>query len=501
MNRTGIFVMYDSEGIVDDYRLYIIKEMRLVCSRLIVTVNGLLTDKSINQVKEYTDEIYYRTDDGFDAGAIKDTLIKYITWEKVIEMDELMWCNDSCYGPFIPFQTIIEQMEGKGYDFWGLTYQDSINSFFPKTEYNERYLPKHIQPYFMLIRKRMIKNSIFKEFWETLPPICDHSDAIINYELRFTRFFEDNGYVGGVYIELRDRELSGIDDTDIWIMDHPYTMIQVYNMPMVKRRIFTSQFDKNYSYSIGQTPDQILRYIKDHTDYDTGYIWKNIIRILSGKELSKNMNLRFVINEEDNNAIRKLFRDNQYMGVIIYDNRKVYRTELNLIAEADGVFLKNLSDRELSEYVRSKGFYIAQAYDTKQYRMLINEYKNRVEIVACILRDRNQSVSFFRKCLWLSEEFWKMTKTKQYIYLYGAGNNAKVASDLIKNTTINISGIIVSKGHRTEERKYGYRVYELPEIKLDDENTLILITVEKNGEIIESLKQIGFNSFSLMRVS
>lgn len=289
VKRIGIFAMYDEDGIVDDYRLYLIREIKLVVSRLIVVVNGCLDANSIARIGTYTDEVVFREDKGYDCTAIKEIITDYVRWDGFKDYDELLWCNDSIFGPFVSFSQMIEDMDACKCDFWGITRQAAFLSGYE--------IPEHIQPVFWVTRSRLLHSEEFRKFWDELPEITDYASAIDDYELRLTQFFESNGYVGASYVDVfGDKE--HIQENDLGIMNHPYSMLAVNHLPAVKKKCFTRNRHDLLAFSAAEDSIRILDYITKNTDYDTDYIWKYLIRVMNPASLNEALNLRYILSDK-----------------------------------------------------------------------------------------------------------------------------------------------------------------------------------------------------------
>lgn len=65
--RMGIFFVYDKDGIIDEYIVYLLNSLKNFMDRLIVVSNGLLTSGSKEKLKRITDEILIRDNTGFDG--------------------------------------------------------------------------------------------------------------------------------------------------------------------------------------------------------------------------------------------------------------------------------------------------------------------------------------------------------------------------------------------------------------------------------------------------
>ena len=100
-NRLAIFVFYDEDGIVDKYVEYLLLNLAKQVQRTIVVVNGKINDISRKKLEVYTPEIYIRENKGYDAGAYKDILTKYLSLNEIKQFDEIVLLNDTFYGPIL----------------------------------------------------------------------------------------------------------------------------------------------------------------------------------------------------------------------------------------------------------------------------------------------------------------------------------------------------------------------------------------------------------------
>ena len=140
MERLGIVSFYDGEGVVDGSVEYYIKSLCDVVSEIIVVVNGNISNIGQIQLDHIADECIIRQNTGFDAGAYKEVLCRQNFVQKMKEYDEIVLCNDTCFGPFKSFSGIFAEMEHKKVDFWGL-------------DFVENKVADYLQSYFLVFSK------------------------------------------------------------------------------------------------------------------------------------------------------------------------------------------------------------------------------------------------------------------------------------------------------------------------------------------------------------
>lgn len=185
IRRCAILVLYDSQGIYDDYIVYLIKELQTVSERLITVCNGGVSDDSLTKLKSVTDEIIIRDNEGFDAGAYRHVLLDYLEGGELLQYDEIILCNDTFFGPFQSFVSIFAEMDKKECDFGGIDYIE------------RGFFPSFIGSYFLVFRCQVIKSGALIDFFRNQIPVCFEtlSDVILGFEK-------------GIFTYLKKRECS-----------------------------------------------------------------------------------------------------------------------------------------------------------------------------------------------------------------------------------------------------------------------------------------------------
>lgn len=266
MNRLGICAIYDPQGIVDDYVLFLLKELNKVVSRLIVVVNGYVTANSHEKLKSYAAEILTRENKGFDGGAYKDVFENYLTKEDVSNFDSVVLCNDTFYGPFYPFENVFSFMQPLDYDFWGL----SRHAGGGKVLGIGMDIPPHLQGYFLVVNKKILSSDCFLPFFKNLSYPKTYQDAIEKFEIGFTSYFSKFGFKYGDYAQARCWKtvpncVNYIRYADLLVKD--------YDFPILKK--------KALSLSNFLAHKNVLDYLKNSKRYDVQLILNNLKRLHS----------------------------------------------------------------------------------------------------------------------------------------------------------------------------------------------------------------------------
>lgn len=227
--RLVVYVVFDRRGGVDDYVAFALAGLRDHADRVLVVVNGSLTDEGRAKLEPLSDEILVRPNVGFDIWAHKDALDH--VGASIEEFDEVVLTNDTWFGPVRPFAPVFAEMDARPVHFWGLTdhAREEPNPFTGKG-----VLPYHLQSFWIAVRREMFLSEAWGAYWRDLPEMPSYYDAVLKHEVVFTERFEAAGFT----------HTSTYPCTD-FDTNHPALLnadeLLDRGMPLVKRRVFFSR--------------------------------------------------------------------------------------------------------------------------------------------------------------------------------------------------------------------------------------------------------------------
>lgn len=264
--RLGIFIYYDQDGAVDASEEYLLNSLRDVLDRLIVVVNGQISDEGLRTIRDYADEIILRGNEGFDGGAYQDYFLHHVDRNKLQEYEELLFVNDTFYGPFYPWKRVFEQMELHTADFWGLTKHTGFYS-----ADLEMMVTEHIQTYFVVFKKQVFLSKAFSDFWIQMERIISYEDAIRNFEISLTRKLAEAGFRYMVYTDLFP-EYDYLKSEEPVFTSSCYFLLRDCEFPVLKK--------KNGVSALNPQTKPALQFIQTHYKYDIQMLWNNATRTL-----------------------------------------------------------------------------------------------------------------------------------------------------------------------------------------------------------------------------
>lgn len=229
--RMVLFIHFDADNIVSENDINYINELRTISEKIIVISNNhRLPMEEKDKLDKLADTVIYRENKGFDFSAWREAVLR-VGKEEVEQYDEMIFANNSMLVSDKKLDEIFVTMETKNCDFWGMT-------LFPYLEDGEfcnlKYIPEHVQSYFMVFKGKILSDDLFYEFWKSVKEENDIKSVIAKYETQLTNMLHDAGYEYSAYIS----ESSYINDM-LGRFDLLYTKPWIYNLlglPFVKKK-------------------------------------------------------------------------------------------------------------------------------------------------------------------------------------------------------------------------------------------------------------------------
>ncbi|MED9822204.1 MAG: rhamnan synthesis F family protein [Christensenellales bacterium] len=327
-SRVAVFFFYDKQGVADRYVFTLLRGIASELKRLLVVVNGELSEESQNEFRAFADaypdmlfNLLIRENEGFDVWAYKKG-IEYLGWTEIEKYDEMILFNFTIMGPVYPFSSVFEEMDKYPIDFWGLNiHYGAKEDPFGIAPYG--YLPKHLQSHFISFRKTLLSSACFHEYWENIPMIGSYQESVALHESFLTKYFSDQGFTWDAFTKTDDLQHF----TSYPLMDMPVIVLRDRHCPIFKRKSF---FADNAHFalrgSVAKAGPELLRYLSDETNYDISQIYENIMRATQPYEYAQNLNviriMKNVIPKKIELKIAVFVRIGQYGSIINIDQVK-----------------------------------------------------------------------------------------------------------------------------------------------------------------------------------
>lgn len=276
--RLAVYCFYDQDGIVDDYVVFFLNSLRKTVSKICCVVNGTLDDKGRESLGQCSDEILQK--ENTDAAAWAYSYFVNVRYREIRTYDELIFCNNSFFGPLYPLADMFSEMEHRKdhKDFWGITVSPGIKG--------------HVESYFMVFEKRTIESPAFIDFFKTHNKTPDCKRPCSLFDLQLTQALSSAGFSYGSFTDS-----SGLPGDDCTVL-YPDLLIGERKCPFLKRKVFSVPYENLFAVGRGQNPRKCLEFIKNNTAYNAEYIWQYLLRTQKMSDLRQNLNLNYILSSD-----------------------------------------------------------------------------------------------------------------------------------------------------------------------------------------------------------
>ncbi|WP_309315576.1 rhamnan synthesis F family protein [Actinomyces oris] len=188
MNRGLVYFHFDPHHQVRDYVVAALSSLRPHANHILLVSNSPISEVDRARLATCCDEILPRPNEGLDAGAYRAGL-EHLGWERLADFDELILTNHTYYAPLRPWEEVLTRAAGWGdISFWGMTEHATMR---PHPFLAQRELPRHLQSHWIAVRRRLLTDPAFREYWEQMPRVSSYRDSIQWHESRFTGHFAE----------------------------------------------------------------------------------------------------------------------------------------------------------------------------------------------------------------------------------------------------------------------------------------------------------------------
>lgn len=232
MKRAAVFAHYDKDSLIDEYVIYYLKALKELVQELVFVSCNDLSEIEKNKVFGIADFVISEVHDEYDFGSYKRGY--FYLKPHINEYDELVFANDSCFGPLYNLKDVFDDMEVlNDCDFWGITK----NRFGLKPNGNKGYKAikrPHLQSYFLVFNKNVFTSDVFDKFMNSIKHYENKNEIVINCEIEIYETLTKAGFLSYSYI----KSLYGFGNILIFFWR---LLIEKYKIPFVKCSVLRLQ--------------------------------------------------------------------------------------------------------------------------------------------------------------------------------------------------------------------------------------------------------------------
>lgn len=256
MRRILFYVHFNRYDQLSDHVVYQLTEMKQLFEKIVLISNSKLSEASLSKLPY--DIFIQRENVGYDFSAWAEG-IESIGFNNLGDFDSATFMNDTCFGPLYDISTYYEKYENNGTNFWGITNHRKTGK-----------IAEHIQSYYIVYHKSILKSEGFKSFWKNVEVFSDVHSVIEHYETSLTSKLIREGYTYQTILDTRDLPTVGMlhPDFSFW---NPSIIVQE-RVPFIKVKaiqafkdmtpLILNVLEKNANYPVEHIFDHMSRFVE-----------------------------------------------------------------------------------------------------------------------------------------------------------------------------------------------------------------------------------------------
>jgi glycosyltransferase involved in cell wall biosynthesis len=219
--RIVLFAAYSASGRIPETTLIYLRGLREVCDAIVFVMDAPILPGEAGKLEGLVDHAVFRHHGGYDfmSWKIAFSKAKELGLPGKSGLDELVFANDSCYGPVFPFAKVFAAMENRKCDFWGLTANNAFTGI------------DHIQSFFLVFRRRILEGGALERFLGGIGGGGNRWNVILECEAGLTAALSAAGYVWDSLVPLGFSARHGWAPTK-----HPLVLMRKFGVPLVKAK-------------------------------------------------------------------------------------------------------------------------------------------------------------------------------------------------------------------------------------------------------------------------
>ncbi|WP_322889296.1 MULTISPECIES: rhamnan synthesis F family protein [unclassified Yoonia] len=223
--RVAVFASYTGDGILPPQVLPYLEGLQDLTEAIVVVCDNELQPGEVEKLSGLAAHVITGRHGEYDFGSYKRGVVWLEQAGLMTSADDLILCNDSCYGPIGSFEPMFAKMEAKALDFWGATDSDEF--------------AYHLQSYFVVLTRKVFSSADFQRFISGIEKQPNVQEVIMKYEIGMTQTLVKAGFSSGAMVPNNFLSLSENDSIYRNISIYPIYLMEA-GLPLLKVKALIS---------------------------------------------------------------------------------------------------------------------------------------------------------------------------------------------------------------------------------------------------------------------
>lgn len=293
-NRVAVFASYQKDGLVHDYVFYYLEGLKKICDDIVFVSDNELSTSDLDKISKYCSHHICKHHGEYDFGSYKRGY-NYLKESNLLDnYNELVLCNDSCYGPVFPFEEMFKEMSKRECDFWSITANRQDGMY-------------HLHSYFLVFKKNVFKHHSFDSFINAVKSQKNHSGYCEKYEIPLTDYLNKFGFKEDSFIQyVPSKKVTMYSQP----LAFPFSLMKKHRYTLIKIKCLTEAF------LLRDLTSEMLAYVKEQNRVLFELIYSDLLSH-NNDIYSKEWNKLQAVKCRRISVLKKIFSINDYYRHIL----------------------------------------------------------------------------------------------------------------------------------------------------------------------------------------
>lgn len=184
--RVAVFTSFSENGMLPAQVIPYLEGLKQVTSAIIVVCDNDFLPSEKDKLSRLATHVITGRHGEYDFGFYQSGAAWAQLTGLLHDADDLILCNDSCFGPIRSFEPMFKVMDARNHDFWSVTDSQEISY--------------HLQSYFLVFSRDVFQSTIFTDFLAGIKEQAHVQEKNKEYELGLTKVLIDTGFKAGALV-------------------------------------------------------------------------------------------------------------------------------------------------------------------------------------------------------------------------------------------------------------------------------------------------------------
>ncbi len=242
-HKVSVFASYSGNGRIEDYVIELLKGLNEISDYIVFVADNPIFPEELEKIKDLCNYCTFNRHEEYDFGSYKRGYLYLKDNGILTEDDDLVFLNDSNYGPIYPFEEVINNFNSKKCDFYGLSVSSDP----------QRYL----QSFFYIFKPQVYNSKPFYRFMRSVKREISAACVVYNYEMTFTQYLSDAGFSYSSFVP-EEKFKADVKRNAYIPTKWGKTLLKNYRYPLVKIKALQG--------STVEKPEDILAYVRQENE-------------------------------------------------------------------------------------------------------------------------------------------------------------------------------------------------------------------------------------------